>query len=349
MVFLREGICPGATAQLIQSLKEQNVVTLVHLVSADIEDLAQKCSISYKMLVAVRRVLLAQFSPFPSNGAVLYEELLGSTAILSTGNQKLDSLLDSGLYTGELTEFVGASGCGKTQVCLSLAVNISCELKQKVLYIDSTGGLTASRLLQLIQNQVDSIEGQSEALQRIEVVSVFEVYRLLDALQDLRMSFIRQVTGARNSIKAVVIDSVSAVLSSILGGHQLEGMSLMMQLARELKTMARELGVAVVVTNCVVQDPGGGVKPALGRSWSYVPNIRVLLQHRTEGADPHSVKRTATILKSSRRVCGQCQLYGNQKAHRPTRVSAEFDITSCGTLSNQTASSQHSTRERSDT
>ncbi|XP_078404577.1 DNA repair protein RAD51 homolog 4 isoform X3 [Cetorhinus maximus] len=223
MVFLREGICPGATAQLIQALKDQNVVTVMHLVSADFEDLAQKCSVSYKTLVAVRRVLLAQYSPFPSNGADLYEELLGSTAILSTGNQKLDSLLDSGLYTGELTEFVGAPGTGKTQVCLSLAVNISCGLKQKVLYIDSTGGLTASRLLHLIQNQVDGMEGQSEALQRIEVVRVFEVYRLLDVLQDLRMSFTRQVSGARSSVKAVVIDSVSAVLSSILGGHQLEG------------------------------------------------------------------------------------------------------------------------------
>ncbi|XP_078081217.1 DNA repair protein RAD51 homolog 4 [Mustelus asterias] len=334
MVFLREGICPGATAQLIQALKDQNVVTVVHLVSADVEDLAQKCCISYKTLVAVRRVLLAQYSPFPSNGAVLYEELLGSTAILSTGNHKLDALLDSGLYTGEVTEFVGAPGCGKTQVCLSLAVNISCALKQKVLYIDSTGGLTASRLLQLIQKQVDSVEGQSEALQRIEVLRVFEVFRLLDALQDLRMSFTQQVTGARASVKAVVIDSVTAVLSSILGGQLLEGMSLMMQLARELKTLARELGVAVVVTNCVVQDRGGGVKPALGRSWSYVPNVRVLLQRRTDGAAPHSIRRTATILKSSR---------------QPTRKSAEFDITSCGTLSNQTASPQCSAGDHGNT
>ncbi|XP_067866281.1 DNA repair protein RAD51 homolog 4 isoform X2 [Heterodontus francisci] len=242
-------------------------------------------------------------------------------------SNSLDTLLDSGLYTGELTEFVGAPGSGKTQVCLSLTVNISCQLKQKVLYIDSTGGLTASRMLQLIQNEVDSLEGQSEALQRIEVVRVFEVYRLLDVLQDLRMSFTRQVMGARSSVKAVVIDSAAAVLSSILGGHHLEGISLMMQLARELKTMARELGVAVIVTNCVVQDSGGGVKPALGRSWSYVPNIRVLLQHRTEGAGLHPTKRSATILKSSR---------------QPTRISVEFDITSCGILGNRAASSQHS-------
>ncbi|XP_048468343.1 DNA repair protein RAD51 homolog 4 [Rhincodon typus] len=214
------------------------------------------------------------------------------------------------------------------KVCLSLAVNIACELKQRVRYIDSTGGLCASRLLRLIQEQVNSLEGQSEALQRIEVARVFEVYHLLDVLQDLRTSFTSQVTTARSSVKAVVIDSVSAVLSSVLGGHQLEGMSLMMQLARELKTMARELNVAVIVTNSVVQDPGGrGVKPALGRTWRYVPNVRVLLQRGTEGDDLQPVKRTATILKSSR---------------QPTRRSTEFDITSCGTLTNRTTSSQHS-------
>ncbi|XP_069768047.1 DNA repair protein RAD51 homolog 4 [Narcine bancroftii] len=315
MVILREGLCPGATAQLIQALRQKNVYTVVNLVSANIEELAQKCSISYKTLMAMRRVLLAQYSPFPSNGADLYKELLGSTAILSTGNQNLDKLLDSGLYTGELTEFVGAPGSGKTQVCLSLAVNIACELKKKVLYIDSMGGLCSSRLLQLIQSQVENVAEQSEALQRIEVARAFEAYCLLNVLQDLQASCTSQASSTHRVVTAVVVDSITAVLSPILGSNQVEGMSLMMQLARELKTLARELGVAVIVTNSVVSDDGRGVKPALGRSWSHVPNIRVFLQRRPDPAGP--ARRQATILKSSR---------------QPTRISVEFDITSCGTL-----------------
>lgn len=89
---------------------------VVDFVSSDLEDVAQKCSLSYKALVAVRRVLLAQFSAFPANGADLYEELKSSTAILPTGSPSLDQLLDSGLYTGEVTELMGAPGSGKTQV-----------------------------------------------------------------------------------------------------------------------------------------------------------------------------------------------------------------------------------------
>lgn len=44
-----------------------------------------ECPPYWQALVALRRVLLAQFSAFPLNGADLYEELKTSTAILSTG------------------------------------------------------------------------------------------------------------------------------------------------------------------------------------------------------------------------------------------------------------------------
>lgn len=43
---------------------------------------------AHQALVAVRRVLLAQFSAFPTNGADLYEELKSSTAILPTGSPR---------------------------------------------------------------------------------------------------------------------------------------------------------------------------------------------------------------------------------------------------------------------
>uniref|UniRef100_A0A2K6JRC8 RAD51 paralog D n=2 Tax=Rhinopithecus TaxID=542827 RepID=A0A2K6JRC8_RHIBE len=85
MGVLRVGLCPGLTQEMIQLLRSRRIKTVVDLVSADLEEVAQKCGLSYKALVALRRVLLAQFSAFPLNGADLYEELKTSTAILSTG------------------------------------------------------------------------------------------------------------------------------------------------------------------------------------------------------------------------------------------------------------------------
>nr|XP_020757959.1 DNA repair protein RAD51 homolog 4 isoform X2 [Odocoileus virginianus texanus] len=234
-------ICPG---------KEK--VDVVDLVSADLEEVAQKCGLSYKALVALRRVLLAQFSAFPFNGADLYEELKTSTAILSTGVGSLDKLLDAGLYTGEVTEIAGAPGSGKTQVCLCVAANVAHGLQQNVLYIDSNGGLTASRILQLLQARTPDEEEQAGALQRIQVVRAFDIFQMLDVLQDLR--------GA----------------------------------------------VSQQVTNHTTRDRDSGqLKPALGRSWSFVPSTRLLLDS-AQGSGALGSRRVACLTKSPRLPTG-CQ------------------------------------------
>ncbi|NXH62882.1 RA51D protein, partial [Rhabdornis inornatus] len=322
MVVLRAGLCPGLTEDMIQLLRANGIRTVVDFVSSDLEDVAQKCSLSYKALVAVRRVLLAQFSAFPANGADLYEELKSSTAILPTGSPSLDQLLDSGLYTGEVTELMGAPGSGKTQVSLGIAASVSLGLKQHVLFLDSTGGFTASRLYQMLQAQTEDEEEQArqvlgrlrlsfvlqlEALQRIQVVRVFNIYELLSALQELRDRLSQQVVSSTGPLKMVLLDSVSAVIYPLLGGRQSEGLALMMQLSRELKTLAREFSLAVVVTNQVTRDSStGALKPALGRSWSFVPSTRVLLESK-EG----STQRAASLAKSPR---------------QPTGIQVELDI-----------------------
>ncbi|NXW92707.1 RA51D protein, partial [Alopecoenas beccarii] len=323
MVVLRAGLCPGLTEDMIQVLRANGIRTVVDFISSDLEDVAQKCSLSYKALVAVRRVLLAQFSAFPANGADLYEELKSSTAILPTGSPSLDQLLDSGLYTGEVTELMGAPGSGKTQVCLGIAASVSLGLKQHVLFLDSTGGFTASRLYQMLRARAEDEEEQAnccqchfvpqlEALQRIQVVRAFDIYETLSALQDLRDRLSQQVVSSMGPFKIVVIDSVSAVIYPLLGGKQSEGLALMMQLAKELKTLAREFSLAVVVTNQVTRDSSTGLlKPALGRSWSFVPSTRVLLEIKEAAWEKVTTQRVASLAKSPR---------------QPTGIQVELDI-----------------------
>ncbi|XP_035481430.1 DNA repair protein RAD51 homolog 4 isoform X3 [Scophthalmus maximus] len=281
------------------------------LVSSDMEELAQRCSVSYKALFAIRRVLLAQHAAFPVSGADLYEELLSSTAILSTGNPSLDKLLDSGLYTGEITELSGGPGSGKSQVCFGVAVHISHQLKQNVIYVDTTGGLTAGRLLQMLQAETSNAEEQMEALQRIRVFRLFDVFSLLDCLYGLCGGGLQRASVGGGSVKAVIVDSVSAVIAPLLGGKQNEGMSLMSQVAGVLKTMAKDFNVAALVTNHVTRSGGGGgeVQPGLGASWSHIPRTRVLLEKGGDVRRPGL--RSATLIKSSR---------------RPLLIKEEFDL-----------------------
>lgn len=50
--------------------------------------------------------------------------------------------------------------CLSIQVCLCVAANVAYSLQQKILYIDSNGGLTASRILQLLQARTPDEEEQ---------------------------------------------------------------------------------------------------------------------------------------------------------------------------------------------
>ncbi|KAM9348236.1 DNA repair protein RAD51 homolog 4 [Symphorus nematophorus] len=304
MVVLRGGMCPGLDDDLVKDLRAADIKTVEDLVSSDIEELAQKCSVSYKALFAIRRVLLAQHTAFPVSGADLYEELLSSTAILPTGNPSLDKLLDSGLYTGEITELSGGPGSGKSQVCFGVAVQISYQLKQSVIFIDTTGGLTASRLLQMLQTETSNKEEQMEALQRIHIFRLFDVYSLLDCLYGLCSGRLQQASVGGGSVKAVIVDSVSAVISPLLGGRQNEGMSLMIQVAGVLKTMAKDFNVAALVTNHVTRSGSGEVQPGLGVSWSHIPRTRILLERvENTGIVSQSSRRSATLIKSSRQPC----------------------------------------------
>lgn len=227
-------------------------------------------------------------------------------ALPSSSAISLDKLLDAGLYTGEVTEIVGAPGSGKTQVCLCVAAHVAHGLQQNVLYIDSNGGLTASRILQLLQARTPDEEEQAGALQRIQVVRAFDIFQMLDVLQDLRGAVSQQVSSSSGTLKVVVVDSVAAVVAPLLGGQQREGLALMMQLARELKTLARDLSVAVLVTNHMTRDRDSGqLKPALGRSWSFVPSTRLLLDS-TQSSGSLGSWRVVCLTKSPRLPTG-CQ------------------------------------------
>nr|XP_015817404.2 DNA repair protein RAD51 homolog 4 isoform X1 [Nothobranchius furzeri] len=327
MVILRVGMCPGLDEDLLGNLRAADIRTVEDLISSDTEELARKCSVSYKALLAIRRVLLAQHAAFPVSGADLYEELLSSTAILSTGNPSLDKLLDSGLYTGEITELSGGPASGKSQVCFGVAVHISHHLKQTVVYVDTTGGLTASRLLQMLRTETSNTDEQMEALQRIHIFHLFDVYAVLDCLYGLCSGGLQQVCVGGGSVKAVIVDSVSALITPLLGGKQSEGMSLMTQVAGVLKTMAKDFNVAALVTNHVSRSGNGEVQPGLGVSWSHVPRTRILLE-RVESAAAsvsHSSLRSATLIKSSRQN-QLCLRLKSPPPLQPCGIREEFDL-----------------------
>ncbi|NXW40817.1 RA51D protein, partial [Nyctiprogne leucopyga] len=112
-----------------------------------------------------------------------------------------------------------------------------------------------------------------------------------------------QVVSSVGPLKIGGVDSVSAVIYPLRGGKQSEGLAIMMQLARELKTLAKEFSLAVVggVTNQVTRGGGTGpLKPALGRSGGFVPSTRVLLESGGATWEKATTQRVGGGAKSPR-------------------------------------------------
>ncbi|XP_013411284.1 DNA repair protein RAD51 homolog 4 isoform X2 [Lingula anatina] len=269
MSLLKPRLSPVLTQDVIDTLRKQGVRTVLDFLEHNAEEMVKKAGMSYKDVLAIRHVLLAQYSAVPVNGADMYEDALNSMAILPTGVKSLDTMLDGGLYTSEVTELVGPAGVGKSQLCMYTSLNISRNLKQNIMYIDSTGDFCIQRLQDILYS--DQVEDETNAFYQ--------------------------------HLKLVIVDSLPAVVLPVLGGAQTDGHGYLMHLARMMKTLAVDFNLALMTTNNVVQGEAGETKPALGRAWSHIPNTRVEIKKQDITPDGEN-RRTAVLTKCSRQPTG---------------------------------------------
>ncbi len=66
---------------------------------------------------------------------------------ISSGSPSVDDMLGGGYETGVFTTIYGPAGCGKTNLCLMAMVAFSD--KKKIIYIDTEGSFSVSRLKQI--------------------------------------------------------------------------------------------------------------------------------------------------------------------------------------------------------
>ena len=121
------------------------------------------------------------------------DSMFGKT--LSTGAASLDLLLGGGFRTGELTELVGPSSSGKTQVCHAAAAAAAAAgafparapsaPSTTVLYIDTCHSFSPTRAAEMIGSRQLSAEARSEALTRIRCLRARDAFELVEILDGL--------------------------------------------------------------------------------------------------------------------------------------------------------------------
>ncbi|KAG1169174.1 hypothetical protein G6F70_008631 [Rhizopus microsporus] len=192
-----------------------------------------------------------------------------SNTTLTTGDDTMDKLLGGGIPLGTITEIVGESSSGKTQLGLQLCLSVQKPaleggLEGSAIYIHSEGPFPSSRLNQLVDkyvskygNKVD-VDNLRNNIHTMRVSDGESQYRVLayqlPAFLDLQQK-------SQKKIRLVVIDSISAIYRSDSTYKQrFDKMAEICEIGMRLKRIASQYNLAVVAINQVTDVPDTSLK-----------------------------------------------------------------------------------------
>lgn len=185
------------------------------------------------------------------------------------GCKCIDDLLGGGFENGIITQLYGASGTGKTNICIQLAIEcVRCG--KKVIFID-TEGFSAERFKQIAGEEAKKIAGD------IVIYEPASLEQQYSAIVDLE-----KIMSER--IGLIILDS--AALYYRLGltreDRDEENMALRRELVNQigiLHGIARRHNVAVVITNQVYKDINTGeIYPIGGTAVEHLSKTIILLE-----------------------------------------------------------------------
>ncbi|CAG8829850.1 3173_t:CDS:2, partial [Gigaspora margarita] len=292
------------------SIGQTTFETVADVLSRDEEQLCGTLKISAKDAAELVHacVQVITCSLYPPKTAL---QLLNDAAhcMLSTGDTEIDKILGGGILSRGITEIVGESGTGKTQLCLQFCLTVQFPkelggLDGGAVYI-STNGMFQSKRFNQLTNSIQlhhSCMRNKDLTDNVHCVTVynFEVLRNIVYCQ-------LPVLLSRNNIRLVIIDTITAVIQDAFKDFRKRAIEIFC-LSAKLKEISDKFNTAIICVNQVTSDAlskegfyepldcddkecwnyaqyykqmlllGDGMKiPALGLSWSSVINTRISL------------------------------------------------------------------------
>jgi DNA repair protein RadB len=217
-------------------------------------------------------------------------------------NSSIDSMLGGGFEKGTITQIFGPPSSGKSNIALTLAVNVARNNK-KVVYIDTEGGISIDIIKQISGPDFSNVANK---------IIVFEPTNFLEQNENLRSIDI-WLRKNHNDVDLIILDSAVALYRV----DDMKPSKLNKELGKQmglLSKIARQYDVAVVVTNqiysAIDEDGKDDIKAVGGTILQYWSKVIIQLERGEE-----TNQRIATL-----------------KRHRsiPEGKQAIFSITSRG-------------------
>lgn len=152
-------------------------------------------------------------------------------------NSSLDALLGGGFEKGTVTEIFGPPSSGKSNVTLTLAVNVA-KNNKKVIYIDTEGGISIDRIKQISGADFSRVANN---------IIVFEPTSFLEQNDNLK-SIDVWLRKNHENVDLLVLDSAVALYRV----DDMKSTKLNKELGKQmgiLSKIARTYDIAVVLTN----------------------------------------------------------------------------------------------------
>ncbi|MGV8152391.1 MAG: DNA repair and recombination protein RadA [Candidatus Nanoarchaeia archaeon] len=246
---------PGIGPAAVEKLEAAGIFDLMGIAVMGPKELSELAglgeAVARKAIQAARKMMDLGFQD-GLEFAQKREEVLHITS----GSKELDNLLGGkGVETKAITEAFGAFGSGKTQLGLSLAVNVQLPLEMggcegKAVYIDTEGTFRPERIKQIAESKGANPE---KVLKNILVARAFNSDH-----QILLIDKVAELIKNGEPVKIVIVDSLTAHFRAEFSGRgQLaDRQQKLNRYLHNLMKMAEQFNLAVYVTNQVMSNPG---------------------------------------------------------------------------------------------
>jgi DNA repair protein RadA len=277
------GVGPAVSAKL-DSAGIYDLMSVAVMTPSALSDVAGVSeAVARKIIQAARKMLDLGFVD-----GIEYAKKRETVNFITTGSKALDGLLGGrGVESKAITEAFGAYGSGKTQVGLTLSINVQLPAELggangKCVFIDTEGTFRPSRIKQIAEKLGANPE---TVLKNIFVARAFNSDH-----QILLLDKISEMIKNGEPIKLMVIDSLTAHFRAEFSGRgQLaDRQQKLNRYIHNLMKIAETYNLAVYVTNQVMANPAqmfGDPTTAIGgHIVGHASTYRIYLRRGKQGS-----------------------------------------------------------------
>jgi len=301
---------PGIGPAAVEKLESAGIFDLMGVAVLGPKELGEMAglgeAVARKAIQASRKMMDLGFQ-----SGLEFAEKRKEVFCITTGSKEFDNLLGGkGVETKAITEAFGAYGSGKTQLGLSLAVNVQMPLEMggaegKAVFIDTEGTFRPERIRQIAEAKGMNPEN---VLKNILVARAFNSDH-----QILLIDKVGELVKNGEPIRLVIVDSLTAHFRAEFAGRgQLADRQ--QKLNRYLHTLmkiAEQFNLGIYVTNQVMANPaqmfGDPTTPIGGNILGHASTFRLYIRRGRKNS------RVAKLIDSPNLPDNECIFYIGKK------------------------------------